>query len=428
MKIIKADSNFERERLLTPFGFKGGYVDELWQSAVKFESSQKNQAVGLGVQSVLWSDPDVFSSSSSAAGNSIMFLMTEYAAKQAVGIDWDTPRQLLDILLPLTLEYGKKISANPRMRTTFALNSLVPVDNAAWLIYAADNRIDSFDSLIPPESRPALSRRQEKLAAIPLLTYGVSLEQIKAILNEGYCVLKIKIGSDPDKDGNLDKMLEWDKNRFKQIHELAKKYSSSYTATGKLAYYLDANGRYDTKNRLLKLLDYIGTLGALDQVLLCEEPFPEECKLNVSDLPVCIVADESAHTDKDCIERIHLGYKAIALKPIAKTMSMSLDIARIAHQQGVGCFCADLTVNPVMVDWNKNVAARLNSLKGMKIGVLESNGHQNYANWQQMLSYHPCCDAPWISARNGIFTLTDDFYKWSGGIFKKSKHYDSLFK
>jgi len=58
-------------------------------------------------------------------------------------------------------------------------------------------------------------------------------------------------------------------------------------------------------------------------------------------------------------ERIALGYGAIALKPIAKTLSMSLKIAALAHERNVPCFCADLTVNPTLLEWNKTLAARM---------------------------------------------------------------------
>ena len=118
-----------------------------------------------------------------------------------------------------------------------------------------------------------------------------------------------------------------------------------------------------------------------------------------------------------------MGYGAIALKPIAKTMSMSLKIAKLAHQRNVPCFCADLTVNPILVDWNKNIAARLAPLPGMKIGVLETNGHQNYRDWELMESYHPRLNAPWTKTVDGLFRLNDDFYAESGGIFEISQHY-----
>ena len=238
--------------------------------------------------------------------------------------------------------------------------------------------------------------------------------------------LKIKIGSDPDKDGNLDKMLEWDKQRMLHNHEAVKDIEIPYTDTGRIPYYFDANGRYDNKERLMRFLDYAKEIGALDRIILMEEPFPEEYKVDVSDIPVRLAADESAHSDKDAIERIELGYTAIALKPIAKTMSMSLKIARIAAEKNVPCFCADLTVNPILVDWNKNVAARLGRLPGMKVGVVESNGHQNYKNWEAMKSYHPACGSKWTQCKEGIYYIDDQFYSCSGGIFEESEHYKQL--
>jgi L-alanine-DL-glutamate epimerase-like enolase superfamily enzyme len=143
----------------------------------------------------------------------------------------------------------------------------------------------------------------------------------------------------------------------------------------------------------------------------------------VGDIPVPIAADESAHSDVHALERIELGYKIIALKPIAKTMSMTLKIAELAHEKGVQCFCADLTVNPVMVEWNKTVAARLPALRGMKTGILESNGAQNYRNWEAMLSYHPEGAKSWAHEHSGVFRLDEDFFWRSGGIFAEPKHY-----
>ena len=426
MKISSIACNFEREPLIAPFGFKGGYMSEIWQSAIKLESSTGHCGIGLGAQSVLWSDARVFADNPESVGNSIMFLRTAFAAKRAMQLDWDTPIDLLEQLLPSTYEYGKAITSNPDLRLTFALNSLVPVDNAVWLLYCFEKNITNFDTMIPEDARPALQARHSKLASIPLMSYGISIEQISRAVDDGYFFLKVKIGSDPDKDGDLDKMLEWDKHRLTEIHKAIGDKPTPYTKNNKIPYYLDANGRYDSKDRVMRLLEHAEKIGALEQILIFEEPFAEENKIDVSDIPVCIAADESAHSDKDCLERISLGYGAIALKPIAKTMSMSLKIAKVAYENNIPCFCADLTVNPVMVDWNKNVAARLGPLPGMTIGVLETNGHQNYKNWQKMREYHPCLGAGWMDTINGLFLLDDDFYRRSGGIFEIGRHYRDL--
>ncbi len=164
-------------------------------------------------------------------------------------------------------------------------------------------------------------------------------------------------------------------------------------------------------------------IGTFDQIALIEEPFPEE--FDIGDLPVRIAADESAHTDKDALARMQMGYRAMALKPIAKTLSMTLKIARLAHERGVPCFCADLTVNPILVEWNKAVAARLAPFPGL--GLVETNGHQNYRDWERMRSYLPLPAAVWTRATKGVFQLDADYYARSGGLFLPSAHYEAMF-
>ena len=209
---------------------------------------------------------------------------------------------------------------------------------------------------------------------------------------------------------------------------LLKDGRTPWTESGRIPYYLDANGRYDSKDRLRRLLDHADRIGALERILLFEEPFPEEYAMDVRDIPVRLVADESAHSEADARHRIALGYRAIALKPIAKTLSMSLKIARIAHEAGIPCFCADLTVCPLLVDWNKTVAARLPALPGIKIGVLESNGSQNYRHWTTMLAHHPAAGASWIEPREGLFHLGRDFYERNAGILEMPRHYREMLR
>lgn len=428
MRIVKTNCNFEREPLKAPFGFKGGYLSELWQTVAYMKSDNGTEGIGIGTQSTLWSDASVFTSNTETEGNDMMYRITAHALQLAKQTDWDDPFDLLEKILPDCYEYGKKVTSNLRLRLTFALNALVAVDNAAWLVYCREKGIDSFDDMILDDIKSALSYHHDKLANIPLMSYNVPLDKIVEAVDGGYFFLKIKIGSDPDNDGNLDKMLEWDKSRLKEIHEAVKNIETPYTHSSHIPYYLDANGRYDSKGRLLEFLDYARQLGALDRIMLMEEPFHEEFDEDVSDIPVRLAADESAHSDKDALEKIQQGFSAIALKPIAKTMSMSLKIAKLAHEKKIPCFCADLTVNPILVDWNKNVAARLAPLPGTKIGVLESNGHQNYKNWEKMKQNHSMPGASWIEPVKGIFLLDIDFYKHNGGIFELTDHHKSLVK
>jgi L-alanine-DL-glutamate epimerase-like enolase superfamily enzyme len=426
VQIQSVSSNFEREPLLRPFGFKGAYVSEIWQSIAGMVSANGHRAAALNTQSPLWSDADVFTAHSEAAGNALMFTLTEYALRQAQGRCFDSPIELLDELLPVVHDYGKKVTNKDDLRLTFALNALVGVDAAAWLLHAQQNGITTFDELVPEAYRCALANRHSKVACIPLMAYGIPLEEIVEAVEDGFFFLKVKIGSDPDKDGDREKMLQWDMARIEAIHNAIGSRPTPYTENGKIPYYFDANGRYDSKERLQRFLDHTKKIGAFDQIAIIEEPFPEEYKVHVGDLGVRIAADESAHCDEDVRERIELGYGAIALKPIAKTLSMTLKIAKVAHEAGVPMFCADLTVGPIQVDWNKTFASRLAPLPGMTIGVVETNGHQNYKRWSTLQSYHPCNGNPWMQVNDGCFALEEEFFARSGGIFDKSEHYSGL--
>lgn len=421
---------FEREPLIAPFGFKGGYVSEAWQSCVRLAEADGSTHVGLGTQSVLWSDAAVFKRYSQSESNAMMFLTTSWAARRAAQRAAETgadhPIDLMNSLVPETYEQARRLTGVEDLRLTFALNALVPVDFALWVAYARRHGLTSFDDFIPDGAADGLSVRHDRLGNIPLITYGVTPEQIQDLVDEGFFFLKIKIGADPAGDGDQEAMLEWDKNRLEEIHRIAGSRSTPHTESGNLLYYLDANGRYESKDRLKRLIDHADHLGILDRVALVEEPFPEEDHIEVGDFPVPIVADESAHSVEDVVKRIDLGYSAVALKPIAKTLSITFGMIEAAHKHGVMCFCADLTVNPIMVDWNKNVAARLAALPGVKTGLVESNGAQNYRNWERMIAHHPMPDGEWVRPKHGTFHLDDTFYRTSGGILEQSEHYLDL--
>jgi uncharacterized protein YqkB len=421
--IQSVDSNFEREPLIRPFGFKGGYSNEIWQTANYLKSSSGVAKVGLGTQGVLWSDASVFSSHAESGGNALMYVLNEYALQLIKGQSFEDPVELLDRIEEEVYDYGKKITSNPNLRKTFVLNSLVGVDNAAWMLFAAENGISRFDDMIPLKYRSALSNHHARIASIPLMSYSVPISEIELAVQSGYFFMKIKIGQ----PGTQDEMLLKDMERISAIHKAIGTYRTDHTQDGKLPYYFDANGRYEKKETLMRLIDHTKKIGAFDQITLIEEPFPEEAEIDVTGIPVRIAADESAHTDKDARLRIEMGYKAIALKAIAKTLSMTMKIANVAKEHNIPCFCADLTVNPILVDWNKNVAARLDAFPGLGTGLLETNGHQNYKNWTTMESYHPFPDAAWRKTINGVFELSDDFYAKNGGILTDSEHYMKMF-
>ena len=422
--ISRVSADFEREPLVRPFGFKGGYQTEIWQSAAYLASAAGRHGIGLCTQGVLWSDAQVFAAHSETGGSALMFAMTEWAVQRLKGQTFSNPIDLLESIRHEVYDYGRKITGHPGLRETFALNALVGVDFAAWLLYARENGITRFDDLIPAAYRPALSHRHKAVASIPLMAYAVPIEEIKGAVDEGFFFMKIKIGQ----PGTQAEMLEKDKARLTAIHAAIGGARTPHTANGRLPYYFDANGRYESKDTLLRLLDHAQKIGAFDQIALLEEPFPEELEVDISDVPVRVAADESAHTDKDALKRIQMGYKAIALKPIAKTFSMSLKIAQLAHERGVPCFCADLTVSPLLVEWNKNVAARLAPFPGLGLGLVETNGHQNYRNWEKLRGHHPAPNASWAVPRRGVFELNDDYYAQSGGVFEPSAHYEQMFK
>ena len=422
IEIEKVDSNFELELLIRPFGFKGGFMGEIWQAVAWLRSAAGNEGLGLCTQNVLWCDERVFSANSESAGNALMFAVSERALQMIQGEQFETPIDLQEAIIEELYGYAQKVTANSDLRKTFALNALVGVDNAAWMLYARETGRSRFDDLIPEAYQDALSHRNERVASIPLMAYNIPISEIVEALNEGYFFMKIKIGQ----PGTQVEMLQKDMDRLSAIHDAIKDRRTQHTEDGRIPYYLDANGRYEEKETLLRLLDHAKKIGALEQIAMIEEPFPEHADIDVRDIPVRLAADESAHTDKDALERIQMGYGAIALKAIAKTMSMTMKIAQVAYEQNVPCFCADLTVNPILVEWNKTVAARLAPFPGLGMGLLETNGHQNYVEWETMCAWKPFSEAPWARTVDGVFNLTDDFFENSGGILETPEHYCEL--
>jgi L-alanine-DL-glutamate epimerase-like enolase superfamily enzyme len=422
--IKSCSSRFEREPLIRPFGFKGIYQNEFWVTAAMIESNSGVRHAGLQTQCLAWSDLDVFLAHSEVDGNMLLIKSLDYALQKIRGQSFRNPIELQNAILEDVYQYGQSITNNKKLRMTFTLSSMVALDNALWMIYAQENGFKTFDEMIPQEYRKALGNHHHYVAHIPLMAYAIPLEEITQAVDQGYFFMKIKIG----RPGTQEEMLEGDKARIEAIHKLIGNRETPHTINGKIPYYFDANGRYEKKETLEKLLDHARKIGMFDQIAIIEEPFPEDAEINVGDLGVRFAADESAHTAEDVVKRIKMGYKAIALKAAAKTLSMTMKMAKVAHENNIPCFLADLTCTPTLVDWNKNIAARLSPFPGLKeMGLLESNGHQNYVKWKDLVSYCSYPDGSWIKSRDGLFHLDKDFYEKSGGVLKSSEHYLNLF-
>jgi L-alanine-DL-glutamate epimerase-like enolase superfamily enzyme len=425
ISIKSVGSRFEREPLIRPFGFKGVYQNEFWVAAAMVESTTGARHVGLQTQCLAWSDLDVFLAHSEFDGNMLLIKTLDYALQKIKGQTFSNPIELQEAILHDVHQYGQNITQNKNLRETFSLSSMVALDNALWMLYAQENGFNDFDEIIPAEYRQALGYRHRHVAHIPLMAYGIPIEEITQAIDQGYFFMKVKIG----RPGTQEEMLEGDMARIEAIHKQIGQKETPHTLNGKIPYYFDANGRYEKKETLEKLLDHARKIGMFDQIAIIEEPFPEDADILVGDLGVRIAADESAHTAEDVTERIQMGYKAIALKAAAKTLSMTMKMAKVAHENNIPCFLADLTCTPTLVDWNKNVAARLAPFPGLTtgMGLLESNGHQNYMNWDNLVNHCAFPDGSWIESKNGLYNLDDDFYTKSGGILKSSDYYMALF-
>ncbi len=413
---------FEREPLSQPFHFKGGFFTEKWLIVTALESVSGARVTAIGGLAVLWSDPSVFFSYSEAGGNMAMAVIAEKAAQLARGRPFDTPIDMIESLLPEVYSYAVHVTGNEKLRKTFALNALVSLDMALWKLYARERGVRDFDEMIPAGYRPAFAHRQEAVARLPVVGYHLSACELKQLAEDGVFFFKIKIGH----AGSRQEMLEKDKARLEEIHTALKDFSTPHTESGHPLYYLDANGRYESKEDVQKLLGHAGKIGMLDRIALLEEPFPEEIDFDVSDLPVRVAADESLHDAGDVARKLDLGYEAFALKPAGKTLSMSLVMGKAAWESGQCCFVADSGCVPLLVEWNKNIAARLDSFPGLSMSILESNGAQLYGNWDNLVEDHPCHGAPWIESREGLFHLDRDYYARSGGILMPPGHYEGL--
>ena len=152
-----------------------------------------------------------------------------------------------------------------------------------------------------------------------------------------------------------------------------------------------------------------------------------ELDQDVSDLSVRVAADESLERIEDLNTRREQGYGAMVIKPAGKTLSLAFQMAKASTESGMPCFVADNACVPLLLEWNKNVGARLPAFPGLQGGLIESNGPENYGNWTELLGEFPIPNAPWLKPQEGSFVLDDDYYRRSGGIFEDPVVYSRLF-
>jgi len=424
MRIETVDLEIQREPFARPFGFKGSYFHEKWNAVVRLTDSDGNEAYGVGGLAVLWADAKVFASHTETGGNLIMLSVLEHALQLCKGKDYNDPMALQEDILNDVHDFALKITNNPDLKLTFTLNALVALDNAAWILHARENGIQTFAELVPDEFRSFFAERQKYVAAVPLLTYKLPAEQIRRILDDGAFFLKIKIGQ----PGDEEEMLQKDMARLSEIHRLTGDYETDMTESGKVLYYLDANGRYQTRDAFMCLLDHADKIGMLERIALIEEPFAEEAQLDVGGFPCLVAADESVHTVDDIKERAHQGYTALAIKPAGKTLSMGFKSVKAAMELGLACYVADNACVPILVDWNRIFVSHLPAFPSLKCGVLESNGPDSYPNWDEQLARHPFAGAPWLKPVRGRFVLNEDYFEIGGGIFADPVPFSNLFR
>ena len=418
--------SLQREPFLRPFHFKGGSFNEKWINITTLDSGG-TRYTGIGGNAVLWSDPAVFAAHSETGGNLVMSLVAEKAVRVLAerlsgGEEFSDPITAIQSILPELHSFGCRVSGRADLRRTFTLNAAVSLDLALWKLHAASEGVETFADLIPATYSGAFQARQRVVARVPLVTYNLPDRELLELVEQGHFLLKIKIGQ----AGSQPEMLEKDLSRLERIHGLLRERRTEQTGNGRLAYYLDANGRYEDKETLLTLIAGLEKMGALDQVVLLEEPFPDDRDFEVWDLPLRVAADESLHGVEDVRRKIELGYGAAALKPAGKTLSISILMAAEAHARNVPCFVADSACVPLLVDWNRNVAAHLPAFPGLPCGILESNGAQNFRNWPALIRDHPCAGASWLEPQGGVYRLDESFFSSAGGIFHPAGFYEQL--
>jgi L-alanine-DL-glutamate epimerase-like enolase superfamily enzyme len=424
MHVSEPDLQLRREPFARPFAFKGSAFHEKWTPVVRLVDDAGRDAIGIGGLAVLWSDRRVFEPHTETGGNALQLAALEEALRLVRDGEFADPAAMHDAVVDAAHDYARRITGIGDLRLTFTLVALSALDYAAWLLHARERGVADFDALIPEPFRPDLSDRQRIVSLAPAVGYTLPITKLRELLDGGVHVLKIKVGQPGDEAEMLAKDCEW----LDRIHALAERCETEMTESGRVAYTLDANGRYATKDAMARLLDHAERAGYRDRILLVEEPFDRPNELDVHGLPARFAGDESVESVADVRTRVEQGYSVFAIKTAGKTVTRSFRMVAAARSAGADCFAADNACVPAMVEWNRAFAARLPAFPGLRGGLLESNGPETYAHWDRLLAELPGRGVSWRRPERGAFVLGDDYWATSGGVSETPESYAGLFR
>jgi len=444
-KIEKTGSAFTKEQGV--LGFAGGKMTSFSQKAVALQDDQGNVGAAIGTFNPLWCDGNSYRKLQNRYGpergedlaNWCMSQTTDFALQMALGLN-SSPMQMLDEILTDAHDHHQRIMHESGLPLTSTLNALVPFDIANYVLDAMRSGHANFYEMIPDEYKQWFSHTVDRVAVIPLVSYGIEKEGIEALINDGYRIFKTKMGSYDNRyefgsEEDMREMVRKDCEKASLVYDLIKNLKTDLTENGEVPMYLDFNGRLGAGDKAVQRLDeyirFAKQKGFFERVIVWEEPFADMKRVSkdvYSELRkagVRVVADECAHTAKDVKDLLELGVRGFALKPAAKTYSETIRMINVieeyngtaAGDEQAYYFCADLTVVPWLVDANLQFTARSAPWPGLTKGVrmLESNWKQHYPDsYSVMQRYTPSLAV--MQEKNGVFTLDEQWYQGGGSL------------
>lgn len=163
-RIVNTELGVIREPLRAPFGFKGGTLSELWQTAVRLTLDSGASGMGVGVQSVLWSDPVTFCACDEAGGNERMLAVTRRALELLQGQAFTDPPGMTAGLVPELLAFARRLLGRADVPQTFVLNALVPWVLRCGSFGTQNGGTAPFDALCASFC-PELTNREKELGS-----------------------------------------------------------------------------------------------------------------------------------------------------------------------------------------------------------------------------------------------------------------------